>query len=45
MAPQIFLSAGHGGLENGVKDVGAQVGGTTEAQEMIALRDLIVPER
>ena len=44
MAPQIFLSAGHGGLENGVKDVGAQVGGTTEAQEMIALRDLIVPE-
>ena len=41
---QIFLSAGHGGIENGAKDLGAQVGGTTEAQEMIALRDLIVPE-
>jgi len=44
MAPQIFISAGHGGIENGARDVGAQVGGTTEAQEMIALRDLIVPE-
>ncbi|MFK8184997.1 MAG: N-acetylmuramoyl-L-alanine amidase [Phormidesmis sp.] len=41
---QIFISAGHGGIENGTKDLGAQVGGTTEAQEMIALRDLIVPE-
>ncbi|MEL6470658.1 MAG: N-acetylmuramoyl-L-alanine amidase [Cyanobacteria bacterium J06623_4] len=41
---QIFISAGHGGLENGVRDTGAQIGGTTEAQEMIALRDLIVPE-
>ena len=41
---QIFLSAGHGGIENGAKDEGARVGGTTEAQEMIALRDLIVPE-
>lgn len=41
---QIFISAGHGGIENGVRDTGARVGGTTEAQEMIALRDLIVPE-
>ncbi len=41
---QIFISAGHGGLENGARDTGARVGGTSEAQEMIALRDLIVPE-
>ncbi|MBE9063317.1 N-acetylmuramoyl-L-alanine amidase [cf. Phormidesmis sp. LEGE 11477] len=41
---QIFISAGHGGIENGVKDTGARVAGTTEAQEMIALRDLVVPE-
>ncbi|MEO0768190.1 MAG: N-acetylmuramoyl-L-alanine amidase [Cyanobacteria bacterium J06649_4] len=41
---QIFISAGHGGIENGVRDSGAKVSGTTEAQEMIALRDLIVPE-
>ena len=41
---QIFISAGHGGIENGVRDPGARVRGTTEAQEMIALRDLVVPE-
>ena len=41
---QIFISAGHGGIENGVRDSGAQIGGTTEAAEMIALRDLVVPE-
>jgi len=41
---QIFISAGHGGIENGVRDSGAQVAGTTEAQEMIALRDMVVPE-
>ncbi len=41
---QIFISAGHGGIENGVRDTGARVAGTTEAQEMIALRDLVVPE-
>lgn len=41
---QIFISAGHGGLENGVRNVGARVAGTTEAQEMIALRDAVVPE-
>ncbi len=41
---QIFISAGHGGIENGVRDLGSRVAGTTEAQEMIALRDLVVPE-
>ncbi|MEL6776358.1 MAG: N-acetylmuramoyl-L-alanine amidase [Cyanobacteria bacterium J06597_16] len=41
---QIFISAGHGGIENGVRDTGTRIGGTTEAQEMIALRDLVVPE-
>ncbi|MEM9090757.1 MAG: N-acetylmuramoyl-L-alanine amidase [Cyanobacteria bacterium P01_F01_bin.53] len=41
---QIFISAGHGGIENGVRDTGARVSGTTEAQEMIALRDAVVPE-
>ncbi len=41
---RIFISAGHGGQENGVFDPGAIAGGTTEAAEMIALRDLIVPE-
>lgn len=41
---QIFISAGHGGLENGARDVGVSIAGTTEAQEMIALRDLILPE-
>jgi hypothetical protein len=41
---QIFISAGHGGVERGARDPGARIGGTTEAQEMIALRDLIVPE-
>ncbi|NEP15910.1 MAG: cell wall hydrolase [Leptolyngbya sp. SIO4C1] len=42
--PQIFISAGHGGFENGVRDTGAVVEGTTEAQEMIRIRDLVVPE-
>ncbi|MEO0825883.1 MAG: N-acetylmuramoyl-L-alanine amidase [Cyanobacteria bacterium J06639_16] len=41
---QIFISAGHGGLENGVVDPGVTASGTTEAQEMIRLRDFIVPE-
>jgi hypothetical protein len=41
---RIFLSAGHGGFENGVTDPGAIAGGTTEAQEMIQLRDLMVLE-
>ncbi|MEM9264835.1 MAG: N-acetylmuramoyl-L-alanine amidase [Cyanobacteria bacterium P01_F01_bin.13] len=41
---QIFISAGHGGFENGIQDFGAKVDGITEAQEMIRIRDLIVPE-
>lgn len=36
---RIFISAGHGG-----GDAGAIAGGTTEAQEMILLRDQILPE-
>jgi hypothetical protein len=36
---RIFISAGHGG-----GDSGAIAGGTTEAQEMILLRDQILPE-
>ncbi len=41
---RILLSAGHGGLEQGRRDAGAIVGGTTEAREMILTRDLIVTE-
>ncbi|MEL6138848.1 MAG: cell wall hydrolase, partial [Cyanobacteria bacterium J06628_6] len=41
---QIFISAGHGGFENGIRDQGSIVTGTTEAQEMIRIRDLVVPE-
>ena len=41
---QIFISAGHGGFENGIRDAGVKVDGITEAQEMIRIRDLIVPE-
>ena len=41
---RIFLSAGHGGFEGGRPDSGAIVIGTTEAQEMIRLRDTILPE-
>ncbi|KKI99707.1 hormogonium tapered terminus morphoprotein TftA [Prochlorothrix hollandica] len=41
---RIFISAGHGGLEDGRRDPGSIVGNTTEAQEMIQLRDLIVQE-
>jgi N-acetylmuramoyl-L-alanine amidase len=41
---RIFISAGHGGYENGALDPGVQAGGTTEAREMILLRDLIVTE-
>lgn len=36
---RIFISAGHG-----AGDPGANAGGTTEAQQMILLRDQIVPE-
>lgn len=39
---QIFLSAGHGGYENGVRDPGTVAAGITEAEEMMKIRDLIV---
>lgn len=41
---RIFISAGHGGQEDGGTDVGGVVAGTTEAQEMIQIRNLMVPE-
>jgi N-acetylmuramoyl-L-alanine amidase/Mannosyl-glycoprotein endo-beta-N-acetylglucosaminidase len=41
---RIFISAAHGGREAGGFDPGAIAGGTTEAKEMILLRDLIVTE-
>ena len=41
---RIFLSAAHGGLENGLIDPGSIVSGTTEAREMILLRDSLVAE-
>jgi N-acetylmuramoyl-L-alanine amidase len=42
---RIFLSAGHGGIEsNGQRDPGIIAAGTTEAQEMILLRDLVLVE-
>ncbi len=41
---RIFLSAGHGGQELGRVDRGIIAGGTTEAQEMILLRDLVASE-
>jgi hypothetical protein len=41
---RIFLSAGHGGRENGIVDQGGVAAGTTEAREMILTRDLILTE-
>lgn len=41
---RIFISAGHGGIEQGGVDQGSVINGTTEAQEMILLRDQVVPE-
>lgn len=41
---RIFISAAHGGREGGRIDPGVVAGGTTEAREMILLRDLIVVE-
>jgi len=41
---RIFISAAHGGIEAGRNDPGAIAGGTTEAKEMILLRDLVVTE-
>jgi hypothetical protein len=39
---RIFIAAGHG--EQGQQEPGGVVAGTTAAQEMIELRDLLVPE-
>ncbi len=41
---QIFISAGHGGFEDGVVDPGAMLPSATEAAEMIQIRDLVVAE-
>jgi N-acetylmuramoyl-L-alanine amidase len=41
---RIFISAGHGGYEGSDRDLGTVAGGTTEAQEMILLRDQILSE-
>ncbi|MDB9323825.1 N-acetylmuramoyl-L-alanine amidase [Nodularia spumigena CS-591/04] len=41
---RIFISAAHGGREAGGIDPGSIAGGTSEAREMILLRDLIVTE-
>ncbi|HIK45088.1 MAG TPA: N-acetylmuramoyl-L-alanine amidase [Leptolyngbyaceae cyanobacterium M65_K2018_010] len=41
---QIFISAGHGGYEDGVIDPGAVLPTTTEAAEMMQVRDLVVVE-
>ncbi len=41
---RIFLSAAHGGFENGTRDPGTVAGGTTEAKEMIQVRDLVVAQ-
>jgi hypothetical protein len=40
----IFVSAGHGGFEGIWRDSGAIAFGTTEAQEMMLTRDLLVAE-
>lgn len=39
---RVFVSAGHGGYESGQIDPGVIAGGTTEAQEMILLRDRLL---
>ncbi|MCP6761046.1 MAG: N-acetylmuramoyl-L-alanine amidase [Fischerella sp. CENA71] len=41
---RVFLSAAHGGKETAGIDPGSMAGGTTEAREMILLRDLILTE-
>ncbi|MDY6938073.1 MAG: N-acetylmuramoyl-L-alanine amidase [Cyanobacteriota bacterium] len=38
---RVFLSAGHGGFENGQIDPGVIAGNTTEASEAIQIRDLV----
>ena len=41
---QFFVSAGHGGYENGVLDPGYVLGNTTEAAQMRSLRDMVLAE-
>lgn len=41
---QIFISAGHGGGPDYSADPGIVTGNTTEAAEMMRIRDLVVPE-
>lgn len=41
---QIFISAAHGGYEDGILDPGAVLPNTTEAAEMIQVRNLVVAE-
>jgi hypothetical protein len=41
---RIFISAAHGGYEGTAIDIGSAAGDTTEAKEMILLRDLVVTE-
>lgn len=41
---QIFVSAGHGGFEDGVQDPGYVLGNTTEAAQMALLRDMVLAE-
>ncbi|WP_448571803.1 N-acetylmuramoyl-L-alanine amidase family protein, partial [Trichothermofontia sp.] len=42
MVGRIFISAGHGGFEGSQRDPGAIAGNTTEAREMMLVRDEIV---
>lgn len=39
---RIIISAAHGGIEGGSRDLGAVVDGVNEAQEMMLLRDAII---
>jgi N-acetylmuramoyl-L-alanine amidase len=41
---RFFISAGHGGYEDGLVDPGVVLEGTTEAEEMKLLRDMVVVE-
>jgi len=41
---QIFISAAHGGYEDGILDPGVVLPNTTEAAEMIQVRNLVVAE-
>ena len=41
---QIFISAAHGGNEDGIPDPGVVLPNTTEAAEMIQVRNLVVAE-